>query len=201
MVKRFLTDMRLDGRIPYDAITDNTRWVHKPTTYPSLTAAVQDWVKYFRLSYWDDQPGNLEIWLEKDALAGLFYQVTYQFDVPLMVTRGYPSITYLNDAASIIGRRGKPTVILYFGDYDPSGMDIEKNIHRSIQKYAPNADVTFERVAITKQQIGQWNLPTRPTKENDSRLKTWMVMSLNRARRNPTQHATELNRRPYSQAH
>jgi hypothetical protein len=40
-------------------------------------------------SLWNDQETYVEIWLEKDALAGVLYQETEQWNVPLMVARGY----------------------------------------------------------------------------------------------------------------
>ena len=59
--------------------------------------------------------------MEKDALSGVLYDVTREFDVPLMVTRGYPSLTFMHSAADKINEINKPTHIYYFGDHDPSG--------------------------------------------------------------------------------
>jgi len=46
---------------------------------------------------------TLKIWLEKDALAGVIYPVTDLYDVPLMVARGYASLSFLHGAAEYIG--------------------------------------------------------------------------------------------------
>jgi hypothetical protein len=89
------------------------------------------------------------------APAGVVYDVTEEYDVPLMVTRGYPSLSYVHDAAEAIAAQGKPAYLYYFGDYDPSGVDI--------------AEIHFERPAVNEAQIAEYQLPTRPTKATDSR--------------------------------
>jgi hypothetical protein len=173
VVIRFLTDMRRDGRIGFEVIADNTRWALQPTSYPNPEAALHDLVHSYRRSRWDDQPVYVEVCLEKDALSHVLYEVTARFDVPLRVTRGYSSITFLKDAADMIAWKGKPAYLLCFGDFDPSGVDITRAVEDDIRRYAPNADVTVERVAVTEEQIKQWNLPTRPTKTSDVRAKNW----------------------------
>ena len=120
---------------------------------------------------WDNQDAYVEIWLEKDALSGVLYQETAEFDVPLMVTRGYPSISYLYEAAEAVSECNKPAFLYYFGDYDPSGCDITRAVEAGIREFAPSAEIHFQRVAVTREQIDRWALPTRPTKKTDSRSK------------------------------
>jgi hypothetical protein len=101
-VVRLLTIMRRDGEIPWDWIIDNSRTVRKPYTYSDFDAALEHFLKTYRLSAWDNQPARVEVWLEKAALAGVLYQVTYRYDVPLMVSRGYSSVSFLHDGALAI---------------------------------------------------------------------------------------------------
>jgi len=170
-VCRLSADMRRDGDLPYDWIADSTRWMRKPTTHSSLEAALENTARCYRRAIWDDQDAYVEVWLEKEALAGVLLEVTARWDVPLMVTRGYPSISYLYSAGAAIQQIGKPVYLYYFGDHDPSGVDITRNVEEGIREYAPDAEVCFERVAVTEQQIEASNLPTRPTKKSDSRAK------------------------------
>ena len=172
-VGRLLTDMRLTGQIPFDWIADNTRWIMKPTTHSSLEAALQRAAQCYRRSLWDDQDVYVEIWLEKDALSGVLYEVTDEWDVPLMVTRGYPSVSYLYEAAQQIQWAGKPAYLYYFGDHDPSGVDIPRNVEERLVEFAPEAEINFEFVAVTDQQIEEWSLPSRPTKRTDSRSRNF----------------------------
>jgi hypothetical protein len=168
-VVRLLTAMRRSGEIPFGWIADNTRWMRKPSSYSSLSDMLEQSQRFYRRALWDDQDAYVEIWLEKDALSGVLYDVTAQFDVPLMVTRGYPSISYLYEAAEAIAETGKPAFLYYFGDYDPSGCDITRAVESGIREFAPEAEIHFERVAVTREQIDGWALPTRPTKQTDSR--------------------------------
>ena len=118
------------------------------------------------------------MWLEKDALAGVLSEVTYEYDVPLMVTRGYPSLTYLQSAAATIQRElqdrwGGEATIYYFGDFDPSGVDISRNTEQRLQEFVDSDALTFKRVAVNEDQIAELLLPTRPTKATDSRSKNF----------------------------
>jgi len=116
-------------------------------------------------------PVYVEIWCEKDALAGVLMEETQTYDVPLMVARGYASLSFLHSAAMAIEAKDKPAYIYHFGDYDPSGVDAARDIEAKLRRYAPGAEIHFERPAVTREQIEQWNLPTRPTKQTDTRAK------------------------------
>lgn len=168
-VVRLLTVMRREQEIPFGWIADNTRWMRKPPSFSSLGDMLVESQRLYRRALWDNQDAYVEIWLEKDALSGVLYEETAQFDVPLMVTRGYPSISYLYEAAEAVSECGKPAFLYYFGDYDPSGCDITRAVEAGIREFAPSAELHFQRVAVTREQIDEWKLPTRPTKTSDSR--------------------------------
>lgn len=166
-VVRLLTRMRIEGDIPFSWIADTTRWMRKPESHSSVQSMLNLTVETYRRALWVDQDDYVEIWLEKDALSGVIYRVTSEWDVPLMVTRGYPSISFLHDAAEWIADMDKPSYIYYLGDWDPSGLDIERNIEDRLDEFG--ADVEFARIAVTPEQIRDLSLPTRPTKKTDSR--------------------------------
>jgi hypothetical protein len=165
VVSRLLVKMRMAGDIPFDWIADNTRWMRKPRTYSSLEFALQNTAQTYRRSLWDNQEVYCEIWTEKDALAGVLLEETREWDVPLMVSKGFASVTYLYEAAKAIEQTGKPAYLYYFGDHDPSGIYIDRAIERRLREFAPDAEIHFERVAVRPEQIAEWNLPTRPTKK------------------------------------
>lgn len=166
-------NMRMSGELPFDWFADNTRWQRKPESYSSLERGVEIFAQAYRRDIWINQPNYVEIWLEKDALAGVVYGVTAEFDVPLMVSRGYSSLSYLHGAAMQIDYIDKPTFIYYFGDYDPSGRDIPRDIETKLRIFAPNAEIHFEIVGVTPKQIETLNLQTRPTKKTDTRCKNF----------------------------
>jgi len=172
-VIRLLVEMRVSGEIPFGWVADNTRWQRKPRTFPSLESALHNTARTYRRALWDDQESYVEIWCEKDALAGVLLEETAVWDVPLMVSRGFSSITYLHECAEAIKAQGKPAYLYYFGDHDPSGVAIDRAIERRLREFAPDAEIHFQRVAVTTDQIERWQLPTRPTKSTDSRSKNF----------------------------
>ena len=123
-----LLQMRRLKMIPYGFIADSTRWMRKPRTYHSLVDFLTQGQKAYRRSLWTDQADYVEIWIEKDALAGVVSEVTQRWDVPLMVTRGFPSETFVYEAVQNIRSVDKPAYLYYFGDFDPSGMAISDNL-------------------------------------------------------------------------
>jgi hypothetical protein len=177
-VGRLLVAMRRSGDIPFDWVADNTRWMRKPNTFSSLGDALQLTAQTYRRALWDNQPVYVEVWTEKDALAGVLLEETRPWDVPLMVSRGFSSVSYLYEAAEAIKAEGKPAYLYYFGDHDPSGVHIDRNIERQLREMAPEAEIHFERVAVRPEQIEAWGLPTRPTKDTDSRSKTFQGESV-----------------------
>jgi hypothetical protein len=170
-VVRLLVDMREDGTIPFAWIADNTRWMRKPSTFAGLKSFFESGAKGYRRNLWITMPVYVEVWCEKDALAGVLMEETEIYDVPLMTARGYPSISFVHSAAKAIEAKGKPAYIYHFGDFDPSGVDAARDIEAKLRRYAPGAEIHFERPAVTREQIEQWNLPTRPTKQTDTRAK------------------------------
>lgn len=166
-----LLQMRRRGILPYDFVADNTRMMRKPHTYDSIHAFLEISRDTYRRALWQDQNAYVEIWCEKDALAGVLSDVTREWDVPLMVSRGFASETFLYEAAEQIKAQAKPAYVYYFGDHDPSGVAITESIRRRLAEFG--ATFTFERVAVEPWQIEAWGLPTRPTKRTDSRAKGW----------------------------
>jgi hypothetical protein len=173
-----LTMMRSAGDLPYDWLADNTRWQRKPRTFESVEQALEDTAKFYRKSLWTDADSYVEIWLEKDALSGVVYPVTAMYDVPLMVARGYASLSFLYDAAEYINTLDVPTHIYHLGDFDPSGVHAGEKIEETLRKMAPDANIVFERIAVTEEQIAAWDLPTRPTKKSDARSKNFGDVSV-----------------------
>ena len=170
-VQTDLVHMRRRGRLPYDWLADNTRWQRKPRTYDSIEDALAATAQFYRKALWTKADSYVEIWLEKDALAGVVYPVTAQFDVPLMVARGYASLSFLSGAAEFIAGLEVPVHLYHLGDYDPSGVNAGEKIEETLRELAPDAEIGFERLAVTPDQIAAWDLPTRPTKASDSRAR------------------------------
>jgi hypothetical protein len=177
-VIRLLTDMREAGEVPFEWIADNTRWQRKPSTFTGIESCLNSTARFYRRNLWAAMPVYVEVWCEKDALAGVLMEETETYDVPLMVARGYSSLSFLHSAAMAIKALGKPAYIFHFGDLDPSGVDAARDIEAKLRRYAPEAEIHFERPAVTRAQADEWNLPTRPTKQTDTRAKKFVGASV-----------------------
>jgi hypothetical protein len=175
---RLLVEMREAGEIPFEWIPDNTRWMRKPSSFTGVEACLNSVANSYRRDLWASMPVHVEIWCEKDALAGVLLEETKVYDVPLMVARGYSSLSFLHNAARAIEARGKPAYIFHLGDLDPSGVDAARDIEAKLRRYAPGAEIHFERPAVTRAQVEEWDLPSRPTKTTDTRSKKFTGTSV-----------------------
>ncbi len=177
-VQTDLVLLRKAGELPYDWLADNTRWQRKPQTFNSIEQALQETARFYRKALWADADCYVELWLEKDALAGVVYPITSMSDVPLMVARGYASLSFLHGAAGYINELDVPAHLYHLGDFDPSGVNAGEKIEETLRELAPDAEIYFERIAVTPEQIRDWHLPTRPTKASDSRAKGFGAISV-----------------------
>ena len=177
-VVRLLTDMREADAIPFEWIADNTRWMRKSTSFTGIGACLDATSTLYRRNLWAAMPVYVEVWCEKDALAGVLLTETDVYDVPLMTARGYSSLSFVHSAAQVIKAKKKPAYIFHFGDLDPSGVDASRDIEAKLRRYAPGAEIHFERPAVTREQVERWNLPTRPTKPQDPRAKKFVGTSV-----------------------
>jgi len=125
--------------------------------------SLKDSWQYWARELWKNQPRNVLVALEKDALSRLFVDVADNFHVHVFPTRGYGSYTYVKNMAGRIlnSNSAKPTIVLYFGDYDPSGRDIQRDLGERLDAYG-GENFKVIRIALTKDQIAHFNLPPRP---------------------------------------
>ena len=97
------------------------------------------------------------------------YPITAEWDVPLLVARGYSSETFLHASAEVLAAQNRPCMVYQLGDHDPAGKDSARHTETKLREFAPAADITFKRLAVTPEQIDEMGLLTRATKGSDSR--------------------------------
>jgi hypothetical protein len=170
-VIRLLGEMRLADQISWDWIVDETRQGKVTTTFDSVEDALRDTAQFYRRSALKDSDVYIQVWCEKEALAGIIWDAASEFDVPVHVSRGVPSLTQVYGSFTNIraaARRGKPSYIYQFGDHDPTGVFIPKHMEKRLHEFCDKYDVRpfpiIERIALTPEQIKRYRLPMRPTK-------------------------------------
>jgi len=167
----YLMKWRRSGELPWSAFADNTRWYYGSVGYSGLDAALVNTRDAYRRNLWATQDAFVEIWCEKDAIASILLEEAYTFGVQVFPLRGFTSGSALHNAADGFKsqiKAGKQVYVYYFGDHDPSGMEIDKSAIRNLQK-DHGVSVNFERIAVTQADIDRYNLPTRPAKTTDPR--------------------------------
>ncbi|MEP6636688.1 MAG: hypothetical protein ABJB97_08165 [Acidobacteriota bacterium] len=168
-VQRALLFLRRDGRMDYDHIVDSSRIRWMPRQYDTTEEALEHLGNNLRLNLWRESPYRVEVWLEKLALESVISRVTSAWGIPLYVSRGFSSDSYLYNAASEIAESERETYIYFLTDHDPSGLKIESAIRRGLLKMVDDLggdpdSVNFERLGLLPEQIREHSLPSRPTK-------------------------------------
>lgn len=175
---------RWDGLVDFDAFSDHDREMIGKTTFEETVLSdeietgkdqIEAWMKNYSKNRWENQPYYPEVFIEKKALQGVFQFVCSNKRVALGACKGYPSLTFLNEATQRFKdaeRAGKTPIILYFGDYDPSGEDIPRAIQENIYRLGCKT-IELRRISLLHEQVMEWNLPPAPVKEGDSRTANW----------------------------
>lgn len=165
-----IADARLAGMIDWYHIMDRTRFL-RGNSYVTSPADVIESVQYGYLTErWQDQPARLEVWIEKDALVGVLERPCEELDVRYFSCRGYTSASAMWRAAGRLKtyeRAGQDTVILHLGDHDPSGIDMTRDIQDRLALFGSTVEV--RRIALTMDQVDQYNPPPNPAKMSDAR--------------------------------
>ena len=166
-VGRRLVHLRRQGRVSYRDITDGTRWVFKPRSYDGWQEVLAESANSYRQALWNRSEYRLQLFTEKDAISGIIAPITHAWDISLGVLRGYASESFAWSVGQSMSDR-HVNVLAQLGDHDPSGVGAWQDFSRKVAEFAPGARIVFHRLAVTPEQISDWNLPLRPTKTNDS---------------------------------
>lgn len=175
VVQRRLVALRQSGRLDYSAIVDNIRWVQGHTRYDGADDFAGEVASLYRRDYWSRSPVRVEVWIEKDALAAvLFPTVVEEWGLDLYVSRGFASLSYIENAALAARADGRPLYVYILSDLDPSGVSLARTVARDLPERAKPVPVHVQRIAVTPEQVVILDLPTRPTKATDSRAKAFV---------------------------
>lgn len=185
-----LVKARKGGRFPWDFLVDRTRYSldYFDDSYPNegdlawveavcreklegislerVVAAYFGGISVSRhVGRWARQPVVPEIWLEKDALAKTIEAWVADESVTIRVNRGYPSWTFIYDNVCELRRKlynHERVELLYLGDLDPSGEDIERFLRDALDYFDLKEGINLRRVAVTREQVERYGLPPRP---------------------------------------
>lgn len=174
-----INDARLAGLVDWELMEDRTRAIEVPPSWSSPERIIKDCADCFRLDKWADQDVRPEIWIEKEALAGVFERVCSELQVPYFCCRGYTSQSEMWVAGrrmALWEKNGQTPMVLHFGDHDPSGMDMTRDIKDRLDLFGAGGacHIDLRRLALNMDQIEQYAPPPNPAKITDSRAASYI---------------------------
>jgi len=164
---RLILCLRRYGFVPYDWIVDSTRRRLKPSSWSRLADYAETVAQCYRKNLWTSQPDYIEIFCEKDAMAGVIEPVTDRYDVTLNNIRGNCSETFVYRVAELWKKIKKPIFAYYLGDHDPSGLRIERDLQRRLNGSLDKA-FHWQRLAVTSEDFANQDLLGFPVKRKGS---------------------------------
>jgi hypothetical protein len=139
-VSRLLVIAREDGTIPWEWIVDPSRESEAVATWADPPAFARDVQASYRRNKWDDQPKHMIVLSEKGTVAGTLRPILDEYEVPFQVLHGWSGATPIHDLAQANLARHQDTIVLYVGDFDPSGMYMsERDLRHRIARYSSDA--------------------------------------------------------------
>jgi hypothetical protein len=131
-----MTRLREAEEVPMTWIVDHIRATLKPSSWSGLADFGETVRNAYRKDFWAGLAHHVEVFVEKDAVAGTIQPVTHEYDVALRVCRGYCSLSFVGEIASCWGEIDKPIFAYYVGDFDPSGFDLERDLWEKLERYS-----------------------------------------------------------------
>lgn len=182
-LKDICTKARDGGFLDWDHLTDRGRELESLPHWRNPEAFLDSVCPQFKIDLWLNQPKRVEVWVEKDALSQVIERACVPFDVPFFACKGYASASSVWEAARKrfllkYHRAGQSTTILQLSDHDPSGVDMTRDLRDRLYLYGfPTENDGFntrprirvKRLALTMEQIEQYEPPPNPAKETDPR--------------------------------
>jgi hypothetical protein len=175
---------RENGELPMDCFADQSRRIIQDfnDVYQSPEQYIDKAIGHLQhapanyhntIPRWHEQKEYVEVWVEKDALAGTLKSILEGRHVRIVPNRGFSSIAFSHSNVERVKQfryEGKNVHIIYFGDLDPSGEVIDQVINEKIRQCGLYG-VDFRRIAVTEEQTRQFNLPQNPDPQTLKKLK------------------------------
>lgn len=169
---RLCTLGRYAGILDWDAIEDGTRGAYKTTSWENVDQAIQNTLENYRKDRWKDSPYYVEVWVEKRTMINLFYFITNKYDVHLISGGGFNSASAIWEAVRrLMPKQKKKIIILYYGDFDPSGDFMNEDVENRLKEFG--LDVKVNRILLNLKHIDEYDL--KPSFEVKSKKKNGEV--------------------------
>lgn len=189
-----MTRLREAGIVPFTWIVDNMRSSIKPSSWSGLNDFADTVRSAYRMDFWERLPEYVHVFVEKDAIAGVFAPVTQEYDVALSPIRGYVSLSFAHQIADQWSQIEKPIFAYYAGDFDPSGFDLERDLKAKLTRYC-DREFHWERLAVNIDDFEKFDLFPLEPKKSDRRYAKFVATHGDQCAELDALPATELRRR------
>jgi hypothetical protein len=193
-MKRVTRILREDGVVPFRWIVDNVRVTEKPNSWSGLADFMETVQDAYRMDFWAKLDDYVHTFVEKDAVAGTVAPVTRELDVALSPIRGYASLSFAHEIAEQWNAIKKPIFAYYAGDWDASGLDIERDLKEKLTRYCKRK-FHWKRLAVNKRDFAAFNLIPLKPKKKDARYQRFVEKYGYECAEVDALPATELRRR------
>lgn len=152
------------GAGTFPDLIDKTRTIERYMTFTGPEAAKKWLSGIYRRDRTEGQEYSVYVGVEKEGLVNQLDHWFSDYGLPILAVKGYSSQTFVDDVRIDVYRQGRPAVLVYAGDFDPSGEDIERDFR--------DRTVCFDeviRVALTVEQVEEYDLPPAMGKATDTR--------------------------------
>ena len=170
---KLMTDMRYGGLLDWDAIEDRGRVPTMHSEWGDIQSLIESACNSYRLPRWRDEEFYVELYCEKQAMESVLKPIADKYHIYFGYNKGYSSASTMYELSKRLKKKikeGKIAVVLYLGDFDPSGLDMVRDVQDRVDEFMGQG-YSFEvvQLALTMKQIKQYNPPPNPAKVSDPR--------------------------------
>jgi hypothetical protein len=162
------SEARREGWFP--DLLDHTRKIHRYRSFDSPEQAIGWLPEVYRRDRTEGQDVSLYLGVEKATYIDYLLPWFGDLGIPILPCGGYTSQTFTQTIVRDLSGyqrpdgRQRPAVLIYAGDFDPSGLDIQRDLVERT-----NCWDEVIRVGLNYEQLAEFNLPENPGKDSDSR--------------------------------
>lgn len=167
-LSRKTAQARREGWFP--TLIDRTRQIERYAYWASPRASMHEAVNSYRRDRTEGQEWQIYLGVEKHGMSVQLMHWFGNHGIPVLALGGYSSQTFVDEVKQHVGRDERPSVLLYAGDFDPSGVDIDRDFEERTEIFDE-----VHRVALARKHIDEFNLPPMPGKAKDARSASFIL--------------------------
>lgn len=128
-----------------------------------------------KLTFRPEQKYVCEIWIEKSTMEDVILPFCRKWGVTYVHFQGQASESHCRMLVERVKKHRKPTHIFYVSDFDPAGASMPRAVARKIEWHLDRVclghgrgpTVTVTPIALTYEQVAEYDLPEIPLKDGD----------------------------------